>query len=229
MNEKALFPENEEESSLYNIVTNVVLPEVYHERLLKCEAIGEDLNKAFLEQRLSPNPKKSIWAPLKRASIKTFTAANKVIKTAKEQKNQVVTEHRGLFSRMAIIARSQRLIDMKDVISNFELSVTVRSLMNNDGSLILGDLGKSKLMHCLSDEVVTESINDHNGPSCAIIGAMVILQTIDTSSSEMNNCEDAADAFTRKDIQKRGNNMEDQLVFDTYKDNSLKEMTRSHR
>ena len=37
------FLEKKEEGSLYNIVTNVVLPQVYHERLLKCEEFGEDL------------------------------------------------------------------------------------------------------------------------------------------------------------------------------------------
>ena len=43
---------------------------------------------------------------MKRAFIKTFTDANKVIKTAEDQKNKVVKEQRGLFGRKAIIARS---------------------------------------------------------------------------------------------------------------------------
>ena len=49
----------EEKSSLCNIVINVFLPEVHHQRLLKCEASSEDVNKAFLEERLSPDPKKA--------------------------------------------------------------------------------------------------------------------------------------------------------------------------
>ena len=49
----------EEESSLYNIVINVFLPEVHQQRLLKCEASSEDLNKAILEEKLSPDPMKA--------------------------------------------------------------------------------------------------------------------------------------------------------------------------
>ena len=73
----------------------------------------------FLEEILSTNPKKSIWAPLKQASIQTFTVADKAIKIAKEEENQFDKEHRHLFSRMAIIARSQRNTDINGVVSNF--------------------------------------------------------------------------------------------------------------
>ena len=110
---KALFQEKREENNLYNIVRNVVLSEVYRERPVKRETIAEDLSRTFLEERLSTNPKKSIWAPLKQASMQTFTAANNVIKTAKEKKSQLVKGHREPFGRMAIIARSQRNIDIK--------------------------------------------------------------------------------------------------------------------
>ena len=79
---------------------------------------------------------KSIWAPIERTSIRV-TAAKKVIEIAEEENNQVLEEHRDLFNRKAITTRSQRHIDMKDVIGN-KFRVTVRSLMNNDGLLIPG-------------------------------------------------------------------------------------------
>ena len=56
----------------------------------------------FLEERLSPDLKKSIWELVKRASIKAITAASQVINTAKEQKSQVVKKHSGPFSRTKV-------------------------------------------------------------------------------------------------------------------------------
>ena len=88
--------------------------------------------------------------------------------------------------------------------------------MDGDGSLIPGNRGKSGLMHCLSYDVVTESINDtsmitesindtdYSGTLCAVIDAMVILQTINICSSGINNCKDLVDALTTRFVQKRG-------------------------
>ena len=58
---------------------------------------------------------------MERASIRV----NKVIKIAEEENNQVLEEHRDLFNGKAITTRSQRHIDMKDVIGN-KFCVTVR-------------------------------------------------------------------------------------------------------
>ncbi len=69
-------------------------------------------------------------------------------------------EERELFSRFALVAQSQRGLDMKEVIGHYELSLVPRSLKKMDGTLKPGHEGKSKLMNAIIKCLETPNTED---------------------------------------------------------------------
>ena len=65
----------------------------------------------------------SIWAPIKLAKLPTFTLLNKKVKIKGKDKIIELREERELFSRFALVAQSQRGLDMKEVVGHYELSL----------------------------------------------------------------------------------------------------------
>ena len=135
------------ESTMYNLVSNILLPEEYHAQLLTCDIQSAKLNSEFIADRLGEDPKESIWAPVYKANVKTFSVINKKTKTRTECKVKMLQEQRGLFGRCIIIAQSNRDFDMKTIVGNYELSGVVRSLWKVMGHSFL-EVSKSR--RCLN-------------------------------------------------------------------------------
>ena len=216
------------ESTMYNLVSNILLPEEYHAQLLTCDIQGAKLNSEFIADRLGEDPQESIWAPVHKANVKTFSVINKKTKTRTECKVEMLQEQRGLFGRCIIIAQSNRDFDMKTIVGNYELSGVVRSLMEGDGSLLPGSKQKSKLIKCVTGNIASTQPDRNETYQVAILVAMVIVQSI-VKKSKIVTCKDLADTFIRNSIDKAQNSEEIRIVFDTYPLVSLKETTRKSR
>ena len=164
------------EPTMYNMVSNILLPEEHHAQLLTCDVLGTKLNNEFIADRLGEDPKVSIWATVHKANVKTFSVMNKKTKTKTESKVEMLQEQRGLFGRCLIIAQSNRSFDMKAIVGNYELSGVVRSLMECDGSVLPGSKQKSKLIKCLTENVPYTQPARTETYRVAIVDAMVVVQ-----------------------------------------------------
>ena len=167
---------------MHNFITKQVFPEEITTDVLSVEKVGKDGLKTFVEERLAKDATTSIWAPSRKMNLKLCFTANKAKKTKLDDKIINLQSERMLFSRCAIVANSDRDLDMMSVIGNYELDVIPRSLMTGDGSLYPGCDNKSDLVECLTDEyssVCCPSVAPTTSPyRVAIIDAMVVVQKI---------------------------------------------------
>ena len=81
-----------------------VMEESIKEDMKRQDKIGQNKFELFCAERIKSNSV-SLWAPMKKAELKTFKTASKRVKV-----KDTVTElkkDRGLFARMLIVARSR--------------------------------------------------------------------------------------------------------------------------
>ena len=137
-----------------------------------------------------------------------FLSWNSLSKEIKLQaKSEVLTlrETTGLMSRsrLLIIARSSRDVDMEEVIVNYEFSTTNRTLMKPDGS-VHPTLNKSSIIAVLEElsaeaptnsqiEPPSQENNSNTTGRCLVVNGMAVVQEIMAVKS-LNNCKELADA-----------------------------------
>ena len=141
---------------------------------------GQEIREIFAVERLKPDSKIGIFAPLKKSNIKTCKSGNKAANMRYKDKVATLKEENLFISRIALI-RGQRDIDMRSVIGNFEMTPVVHSLMKRDGTLLDGWDGKSDLFSCIRQEA-NVAVTDE-APckfECVAIDAMYIMNQIST-------------------------------------------------
>ena len=220
---------NHEEDSIFNIMTNAVIPLKHHEKLLSCETIGQAYIVKFVHERMSKDSEVSIWAPIKLLRLPTFRVVNKKIKIAINDKYVELQEHVELFSRCALVASSNREFDMKEVIGRHELSVMPRSLMLSDGSLIPGHEGKSSLMNAIAHDGNELNTTSDLLRKTIIIDAIYVVQSLDNKTNQIKTCADIARHFIAKCAYHADRYGSIRISFDKYLDVSLKNATRERR
>ena len=171
-------------------------------------------------------------------NLKLCLTVNKTKRTKIEDKLVDLQSERLLFSRCAIVANSDRDLDMVSVIGKYELDVIPRSLMTADGSLHPGCDNKSELVECVTDAYSNVSCPPVAAPSTyrvAIIDAMVVVQKIVALNKKANpgkkikSCLDFSIEFVRKIESMIQSFQEVRIVFDYYEEPYLKTSTRSKR
>eukprot|EP00112_Aurelia_sp_Birch-Aquarium-sp1_P010682 Seg2275.4 transcript_id=Seg2275.4/GoldUCD/mRNA.D3Y31 product="hypothetical protein" protein_id=Seg2275.4/GoldUCD/D3Y31 len=138
-------------------------------------------------------------------------------------------------SRLFIIARSSRAVDLEEVIGCYVLSTTNRTLMKADGSL-LPTTGKSIIIALIEELVlqnprdqVNENGNEVFSKKCLIIDGMAVVQEI-SSMRNFDNCKEFGAAFVKTiNFKARGYDVT-RVIFDNYSvENSMKGATRERR
>ena len=105
-------------SEMHNFITKQVFPEDVKKDVLSADRIGKEECNKFVSQRLSV----SIWAPITKMKLKLCLTANKRTKTKIEDKLVESQGQRLLFSRCAIVASSDRDLDMASVVGDYVIS-----------------------------------------------------------------------------------------------------------
>ncbi|KAG1667291.1 hypothetical protein GQR58_018537 [Nymphon striatum] len=148
------------EQDMYKLMTKEIIPKSAKESILAFEKQGSSAMKSFVEERICGDS--NLWDKIPKC----------------------------LMSRLLIIARSSRQIDLEDVIGNYEFSVSNRVLMKLDG-LVHPTVDKSKviaLIEKLSTDVPDAApIPDHYTNTCLIIDAMAVVQEL-MSVKPLVNC-----------------------------------------
>ena len=132
-------------------------------------------------------------------------------------------------SHLLFIAKSNRDIDLEEVISNHEFSATNSHIMQPDGSIIMCTK-KSELLHILeylpskSSYQEPETLNLEN--TVLFIDGMCIVNEV-ISVACAKSCKDLADIFVN-DLKGRSRGYEScRLIFDNYdRPDSLKDYLR---
>ena len=227
---------DEDDKSIYNIITKAVVPDRFFPDIVLCESIGERCYEMFVEERMKPESTVSIWDPLKKLKLGTFSSMNKRIQSKVGSKVVEIKQSRGLLGRIALVSKSNRDFDLQEMIGSFELQVIPPSLMVSDGSLHPGHEGKSQLLQGLEQLAKTRedteaSVILRSSPTknIVIIDRMVIVQKLAPKPSWVRTGSDLAKYFLQKIYYLAEHAHEIRLVFDTYNENSLKKATRSRR
>ena len=181
---------------LRNFVTNKMYTEEVKTDILRVENVGRQVYEQFVDERLNEGDEiPHVTAKISKLKLKVASYCNK---TAKQKVNEELIEvkgHRDLFGRCALVAKSNRDLDMKEVIGSHELDAVPRSLMCADGSLHEGHVNKHHLIDELTKGYTINVVTSQ--PSAlrkvVIINAMVIVQKITNAKKnlkEIKTCED---------------------------------------
>ena len=145
---------------------------------------------------MKPDSTVSIFAPLKKASIKSFKSANKSKSIKVKSKIVDLKENCNLFSRCAVIQEKRR-IDMRELIGIYELTVVPPSLFKHDGTLLDGFQGKSKLVEKLLNHTFHQSAVITNF-DCVVIDAMFLLNQLNPKPQNIKKGRDLAREFLKR-------------------------------
>ena len=150
-------------------------------------------------------------------------------------------ETKDLYSRLTVLARSSRDINQKEAIGNYEFTMTPRALFAPDGT-ILPFLDKSKLIHLLNKFTTAETPQEDQQPEngmdttpdalsrkIALVDAMVLLQKMAKKPATIVTVKHLSECFNDRLMSLTRDYDEIILVFDTYRDDSLKSATRDKR
>ena len=131
---------------LYNKITHAFIPDEYVPQILKMDETGQKLYEEYVAERI--NGDVSLSAPVKRQNNTMFTSGNKRHAVKARDKTIDMKQTKDLYGRLMILARSNRDVDQKEAIGNYEFTLTPRTHYAPDGS-VLPCTDKSKLIHLL--------------------------------------------------------------------------------
>ena len=272
---------------MYNFITNAYVPQEYVPQILDIENTGQKLYKDYVSERI--NGDISLWAPVKKENNKMFMSGNKKSTVKIRDKAVDLKETKDLYGRLMVLARSNRDIDQKQAVGNYEFTQTPRALFTPNGD-ILPCTDKSKLIHLLekiakgtADQCQTEtgdqklaeehtadqdqtetggeklaeevkptpypdqdqlqaageasmtadtlgsSQDGHPNRKIALVDGMVVVQKLTKKPPTVVTLKDLSVWFYSKLMSLTRDYDEVILVFDTYKADSLKHLTREKR
>lgn len=227
---------------LIHILTQRVFPQEIKVSLDSVAKVGQDLHNIFLDQRVYSN-NIQFWDPLKKNCIKTCKTVTKKVKIALKDKTLAIKTDLSLISRLLIASRSRPDIDLRYNLSNYEFSALPKSLFAVDGSMH-HCLAKYKLIDALESMEVLHSEDDYDNrdfattpnveenvqlqEAAAIVDGMALLHTYHKPNTVKTVLELGV-SFSKYIGNKFSNYSEVHVIFDSYRDNSLKKAMRDIR
>ena len=118
---------------MLSISTGIEVPVSTANEIIGVEDKGEELMITFIEERLTDNPTKTIFDPISKTKLGSFSSLHK--STTCKVKDKVVSLKSGkeLFARIAIIAQ-KRSVNMRSLF-NYPLGSLPLALGETDGTL----------------------------------------------------------------------------------------------
>jgi hypothetical protein len=239
-------------NDLINISTKAVFSEDIKNDATRMSALGKELYASFKTERIESDHT-YFWARIKQVKLKLCKTALKKVHTKVGDTIVQLKADRSLFTRLLVVARSRPDINLKESLGTYEFSAVPRSMFALDGTQLMC-ANKSKLMKILEDQVTNtdemgEDITDTLQPitnqtpvtanhssevnstkkmTVAVLDGMAKVQALKKPPS-VKTCSDLANEFTKNLETTLSRYDEVHLVFDTYRDNSLKYSMRKKR
>lgn len=234
-------PFKAEGNRLYNFITHAYIADEYVPQILIADITGQKLYEDYVAERI--NGEVSIWNPVKKENNKVFMSGSKKTTVKLRDKTVDLKETKNLYGRLMVLARSNKDINQKDVIGNYECTLTPRALFAPDGT-VLPCQDKSKLIHLLiklaKDEESQAACMDHQdameiGTSnttsrkIALVDGRVLAHRLTKKPATVVTLKDLSVCFNDRLMSLTQDYDEIVLVFDTYRADSLKSATGEKR
>lgn len=228
-----------DKTPLKNIASSNLVPDAAKDDILNFAEKGQQRLEAFIQERLLPTSTASLWDRMTKMKLKTFSNLADKTKVRVGDKVIKLREERQLLGRFLIIQRSrpQLVPKLEEMIGRYEMSVVPRSLCTVDGSLIVPK-DKASLMHAIEtvgvhgvDVPVTTLDNPRMNtslPKVLIVDAMAVVQGMKKTAA-IKTFAHLTDAFTERVGAMMTGYSTGHIVFDQYRDQSLKNLTRQKR
>ena len=222
---------------LKNLASSALVPEQAKHDILHYAEKGQKCYETFVEDRLLLTSKLSLWDPMKKLKLKTFSNWMPKTKLRLDDKVIKLRDECDLLGRFLIIqgSRPEFVPKLVETIGEYEMSVVPRSVCAVDGSLHI-PTDKASLMHAiegattegseLAPTAITTPVGRPN--RIIIIDAMAVLQSMKKTPTMMKISELQA-AFVKRIESLITGYDEAHVVFDSYLDLSLKNKTRQKR
>lgn len=213
-------PFNDNPSDIVSLSTGKAAPVKVATDLLEAQEKGNRAYADFKGERLEPNSTKSLFDPIPRMKLKTFTSVKEKKQAKSSHKETVLKADQRLFGQMLLIS-TKRHMDMQEVLRH-PLGPLPWSLSNSDGTM--KKTNKAALARELEKKVAPA--DKVPPPSACIIDGMCLPQKLHGENTTFADL--SSQAF---DIAMRNGDDSGRLdvVFDVYKDSSIKTAERMLR
>ena len=174
---------------------------------------------------MGPNASVDFFDPIKKNKSRTFEAiSSEPPKLSSAPK--VLKADRKIYRRLLSAASSGREINLPNIMKH-KLSPVPPSLASLDGQLHTTD--KASLAHIIGDQFAKAKILQTTDKTCTLLHAMGIVQALQKPKGA-HTFGDYADTFTENIFSHFNDSCKRvDVVFDTYKANSIKKATRHKR
>jgi len=210
-----------EKQDLISISTAKSAPRDIASDLMKACDIGEQSYATFQNERLENDPSaKPFHDPMKTNKLKTFTnmCKKKVVKTS--GKDIILKADRSLFGRIIVMAQGRNL-KMEDILSH-PLGPLPWALSTPDG--LLRKTNKASLATTLQKNVTVADQLPQNPAS--VVDGMNLVQRVKGDQATFG---DIATTILSMALREGSKSTRIDVVFDTYRENSIKNSERSAR
>ena len=228
-----------DERQLFKLMTKEILPKYIEESILAKETRGASAMEQFVEERICGDT--NLWDKMTKCKPLLWNSSTKEIKLQAQSEVLTLRATTGLMSRLLIVARSSREVDLEEVIGKYEFSTTNRTLMKPTGC-VHPTLDKSQVItvlenlpHKTPEMGLVESLaqasdqGTTNSRMCLIVDGMAAVQELMAVKS-FENCHVLSNAYVELINAKAHNYHVTSVVFDNYSiKESLKETTRERR
>ena len=227
-----------DESKLIHFTKHHIIKSEVEDSILSTMLRGMSAYQHFVSERICGE--KNMWDKMSKVKYLGWNDNNKSTKVKITGEHVTLTASNSLLSRLLILTRSTRDIDLKEVISKYEFSPINHMLMGTDGSLH-ACTDKYQLIHLLENQ--GRDLTSRNEDECflssddsqvcdanaIIIDAMVVVHEIAAIKTNISTCGDLAEHFVGTINNNSSHYTKTYVVFDQYSQLSLKEITRQRR
>ena len=196
--------------------------------LLEIESIGEEMYNTFIAERKVGQPK-SVWDTMTKSKLTTFKKLNKSVKLKVKNKIINLKEERGLMTRLLVISRVRTELDIAELFSKHEFSVTPRALFNSEGNPWKCD-DKAYFLNGIEEMIKsTTDPGDRRNQDCVAIDGMGFVNQL--KMTHVIRLQDLVCQFTNRMRSETAQYNCVILVFDSYDTSisSLKQQTWDSR
>jgi hypothetical protein len=182
--------------------------------ILNKKSCGEAAKEAFVDRRIHGNV--NLWDRMTRVKFHNWDDLSKRTKLKSKTKEFQLRATTSLFSRLMVIAKSERNLDLQAAVSQHEFHNVNHMLMNPDGTLITCK-GKSDLVKALEDLVQGDIATDTQTQQTKylIIDGMAVVQSL-MNAIKFKTCADLGRAYAANIDSLLSDYSGGRVIFDNY-------------
>ena len=216
---KYTFINQAEESSLISLSSGIIPTEAIKRDLENAYDKGKSAMDTFIDLQLV-NMSKSIYDPLKKLRLGTFTNMNKKMKVKVKGREVQFSSQSEIFGKVALIAQS-RSVDLQEIFK-YPMGSVPYAPADSMGTMI-----KTKKADLLAElEKDTTYFSSFLKSSCSIVDGMALVRKVKCVELTFDK---AADEILNAALSSANGSTKIDIVFDIYKDESVKNVERNRR